>query len=171
MFGIGLLGGLLGLGEAAIQAWAGVTIAEYAFYGLVVTSAVQLFGMIKDYLTPIFRAIGNIIEKLADIIVQFIGEVFKKILEWFKSKSLRQGVDVPFISTDKNIGQYIGSEFKIQGYDKQFENGEMFFTGVYDQKTGKVRAGQIVENPATDAETNRAIEAAKNGNGYVVLTA
>ena len=104
MFGIGLLGGLLGLGEAAIQAWAGVTIAEYAFYGLVVTSAVQLFGMIKDYLTPIFRAIGNIIEKLADIIVQFIGEVFKKILEWFKSKSLRQGVDVPFISTDKNIG-------------------------------------------------------------------
>ncbi len=166
MFGIGILGGLFGLGEAVVNAWTGVAIAKYAFWGLLATSAVQLFGMIKEYLAPLFKAIGN----LAGIIVQFIGDVFKKVLEWFKGNNLRKNVDVPFISTDKNIGKYVSEEGKIHGYDSLFERGEAFFTGIYDQSTGKIRAGKIVENPATDAETNQAIEAAKKGNGYVVLT-
>ena len=168
MFSIigGLIGGVASLGTAAIEAWAGVTIAKYAFYGIVVGACVKVFEMIKTYLKPLFEAVGQ----LAKLFVNIVERVFNGILEWFRSKILRKGVDVPFISTDQNIGKYLETEGHKPNYEAVFQNDHAFFTGIYDMNTGRIRDGRIVEFQNADSETIRAINAAKEGNGYAVLT-
>lgn len=65
------------------------------------------------------------------ILVRITEKIFDSVLNWFKGEKLQKDIDVPFISTNPNIGKYVSDCKVINGYDDLFNRSEVFFTGFY----------------------------------------
>lgn len=118
---------------------------------------VKFIDKIGDKMVDAIKAAIRLIKKVFIKIIDGVFDFLKHCVGWFKSLSLKQGKDIPFIADAKNFKDLIAqAPVKDCG----------IFEGVFDSETDEISANQYVEADKIDEKTHKMVD----GEELVVLS-
>lgn len=99
----------------------------------------------------IFDAIGSLIEKIGDLIADFIDGILtlaEYVVDYFKGLSLRRGKDIPFIADENQLADLI---------HRAPEKKVGIFEATYNEDTNEIENYRGIEADTMDSSLKRVL--------------